>query len=136
MSSRKIHSAFAEAFVNRKPMRKLGKNALTGDRGAMYEVKIEGSTVSLNYWGTPVVSQDTVTGVVTLTTNGYQTVTTKALINAALAALGSYDVIRQTDHVWNIHRVGLWTVEFKDNMTVKISNSDKSVIPCTEKEAA
>lgn len=131
MPSRLTHSKIAQAFASGTPMRKRGKNAETGANGTMYEVRKDGDRVAAYYWGTPVVTLDLARDVVTFKNNGHQTVTTKALINAVLDALGIQARLYQTDHVWRFHRTGQSPIEFQDGMTLKISPNLRDLLPPT-----
>lgn len=127
MPGRKTHNAIADAFKAGKPLIKRARNASTNRLGVMYEVKIDGDRVSACYWGTPVVTLDRARNEITLRDGGYQTVTTKALMNAILWLYNAQ--VWQTKGIWKIHRVGLWEVDFEDGMILKISPNYKDLIP-------
>jgi hypothetical protein len=124
MAGRKAQSELAAIFAIGGNYAKRGTNAVTGRTGTMYEVVTTGRVSVMSYWGTAVVKWDRDTNMLTLNTGGYETVTTKALINAVLGALKVQARVYQTDHVWQVHRVGQSTLPFKDGITLENHNGD------------
>lgn len=130
MPSRQTHRDFAANFVACQTKIKRGTNAATGATGTMYEVRKDGDNMVMLYWGTPVVIWHKPSNILAFQTNGHQTVTTKALINAVMEALQVKARLYQTDHVWNWHREGQATIPFKDGATFKITDRLRDLNPC------
>ena len=79
---RKTHERIIDALVNRKSLVVRGENMETGERGERYRVTTDRC---LYYWGNKV-AQIRCETTCTIDTCGYNTVTTRGVINTALRA--------------------------------------------------